>query len=189
MAVHHRSILWHLLFWLLHYHVMPTTAQLETVSIAVNHPHTCVRKCLWYVGLDNDMGSMMKCATPYANDCYCATAAASASRATSWVSQCASSRCPEGDLTQDLSAMGSIYASYCMEAGFTQPGATNWFDPQAVTTTTPASPGSKTPPGAPATTTELTIVTEVSKSGGAANPTLGKCRLGLLMMVPLAVLS
>jgi hypothetical protein len=112
----------------------------------------------------------MKCAVPYANDCYCATPAPSATRAASWISKCASSKCAEGDLSRDVSAMGSVYASYCMEAGFTQPGATSWFDPLAVTTTS-ASPRSTSPPGAPATTTQPPISTETSRSG-AANPTL-----------------
>jgi len=184
MAVHLRSTLLPLLLWLLP-HALPTTAQVTTVSITVNYPHTCVRRCLSSPGVYEDMGSIMKCATPYANDCYCATLAPSASRAASWVSQCVSSRCAEGDLSMDLSAMGSVYASYCMGAGLTQPGATNWFNPQAVTT--PASPGRTDPPSAPATTTELTVVTETSRSG-AVNPTLSEY-WGLLMVVCVVVLS
>lgn len=173
MAVHRISGLLPFLLLLLHHQVEPTTAQLDTVSLTVDYPHSCVKRCLWYpnvVGVDvDDIGSIMKCAAPYANDCYCATPAPSATRAASWISKCASSKCAEGDLSRDLSAMGSVYASYCMEAGFTQPGATNWFDPLAVTTS--ASPRSTSPPGAPATTAQLPTVIQTSRSG-AANPTL-----------------
>ncbi len=166
-------------------------AAIDTVSLTVDYQHTCVKRCLLYpgvVGQDvDDMGSIMKCATPYANACYCATASASASRASSFVSVCASSKCAGGDLSQDLSALESVYASYCMAAGFTQPGATDWYTPANGATKTDASatPGSTGSSGPPATTTQVTVVTETS-SNSAADQTRGKY-LGLLVAAVLVM--
>src|SRR5262245_3345390 len=100
------------------------TMAADTVSISgvINGQHRCVQYCLYVPGVYDDMGSAMKCATPYANNCYCATAAAPASSASSWVTACASTSCAGGDFNNDLKIMESIYASYCMGAGYTQPG-------------------------------------------------------------------
>ena len=174
-----------ILTWLLYHQPLAVTA-VEYVSLTIRYPHSCVSKCLSYPGLLDDMGSIMKCGTPYANDCYCATPAASATRASSWVTACVSTACAAGDFSQDLSAMGSIYASYCMGAGFTQPGATNWFNPAAATTG--ASPGSTGGAGPPPTITDVSVVTETSANSGSGQ-TPGKFLLSLLMIAPLVVLS
>ena len=69
------------------------------------------------------------------------------------MTECASESCAPGDIPQDITAMQSIYASYCMGAGFTQPGATAWFNP-AIATASTTTGGS-----VPATTTVVDVVT------------------------------
>ena len=77
----------------------------------------------------------MSGATPFANNCYCATAAASATKATSFIPSCASSLCAGGDVSDDMAAMKSIYASYCGcwfhpagHDGLVYPGSDNHYD-------------------------------------------------------------
>lgn len=148
-------------------------AAAQTVSINndLNVGHGCVSNCLiytYYVG--DDIGDALKCGTPYDNDYYCATASASASVATSWLDNCASVSCAAGDLTRDLSTMQSIYASYCQNAGFTQPGATAWYNPSTATSTTSeaatAEPSRTATSGPPQTTTQLTVVTQTTTGDG-----------------------
>ncbi|KAF7542926.1 hypothetical protein G7Z17_g11163 [Cylindrodendrum hubeiense] len=158
----------------------------ETVSIsaAIDEGHDCISQCLYYT-LVSDMGEAMGCDNPYENNCYCATQAASATIADDWMSKCASSKCGKGDLTLDLSSMQSIYGSYCMGAGFTQPGATNWYNPAEATTepepsstgssdsssesdSVDAEPSSTVDSGSVATTTQLTIVTQTTEGGAGA---------------------
>ncbi|RSL55879.1 hypothetical protein CEP54_009138 [Fusarium duplospermum] len=153
------------------------SADFESVTISRdldNVVHTCVSKCLYYT-IYSDMGKAMGCDDPYDNNCYCATASASASQADAWMSKCASNTCSAGDRSRDLSSMQSIYASYCMGAGFTQPGATNWYNP-AEATEEPQSPSgedddstnaepSKTVDSAVETTTQMTIVTQTTEGG------------------------
>ncbi|AEO62962.1 uncharacterized protein THITE_2141166 [Thermothielavioides terrestris NRRL 8126] len=125
-------LLFRLLCLLLHVQAL---LALETVSeFGEDWPHTCVQNCLgrWPMEYSN-VGSELKCDEPFYNDCYCATAAASASKASSFLEACASTACRGGDFSLDLSAMESIYASYCMANGFTQPGATNWYNPATAT--------------------------------------------------------
>lgn len=71
--------------------------------------------------------------------------------------------------------MRSFYASYCMDNGFTQAGATAWV-PAAATSSVKSSDtsGDKAEPtatgdsGAPQTTTQLTIVTATTGASGAS---------------------
>jgi hypothetical protein len=107
---------------------LPLVLSIETVSILSQYPsnqHGCVTRCI-YTYYASDIGNALKCGSPYDNNCFCNTAPASASAASSWLTACGSSSCSAGDLTADLTSMHSIYASYCMNAGFTQPGATDW---------------------------------------------------------------
>ncbi|KAG9503120.1 hypothetical protein J7337_005959 [Fusarium musae] len=111
------------------------SADFESVTISANLDnvgHTCISKCLYYTVL-SDMGRAMGCDDPYDNNCYCATAAASANKADGFMSKCATSLCSAGDRSRDLTSMQSYYASYCMGAGFTQPGATEWYNPAEAT--------------------------------------------------------
>lgn len=169
----------------------------ETVSkFGEDWPHSCVQYCLGrWPSLYDNIGEALECGKPYYNNCYCATAAASASRATSFLASCASQSCAGGDLTVDLSAMQSNYASYCMENGFTQPGATAWYNPGATETRDPA-PGStgKTDPGPASTTTRVSVVTHTttsdSESGGKpSSQPWGKCLLPLAVVVAALLLQ
>lgn len=173
----------------------------ETVTISSlldNVGHTCVSKCLYYT-IFSDLGGAMGCEDPYDNNCYCATASASASVADGWMSKCASSTCGRGDLTLDLSSMQSIYASYCMGAGFTQPGATKWYNPAETTTEAEpsstessgsdnAEPSRTADSGSAETTTQVTIVTQTTEGGAGATKSLGKFML-LMATVPLLLLQ
>jgi hypothetical protein len=167
---------------------------IETVSITSFYPanqHQCVTDCI-YADILTNIADALHCATPYANDCFCNTGSASASVATSWLSDCASSYCSAGDLSDDLTSMQSIYASYCIAAGFTQPGATDWYNPARQTATTMASPAQTAALGATATTTQVTVVTQTAPStgGSAVTQPQGKFLLLLAMvMVPLALLQ
>lgn len=164
-----------------------------------NVVHTCVSKCLYYT-IVSDMGKAMGCDDPYDNNCYCATASASASQADAWMSKCASKTCSAGDRSRDLSSMQSIYASYCMGAGFTQPGATNWYNPAEATEepqspsgeddddSTNAEPSKTADSGSVETTTHLTIVTQTTEGGAGPSKSRGKFLL-LMATVPLLLLQ
>ncbi|KAJ4315354.1 hypothetical protein N0V84_008430 [Fusarium piperis] len=154
------------------------SADFESVTISRNLDnvgHTCISKCLYYT-IVTDMGKAMGCDDPYDNNCYCATASASASQADAWMSKCASNTCSAGDRSRDLSSMQSIYASYCMGAGFTQPGATNWYNPAEATEepeatsgdsndSSNAEPSNTVDSGSAETTTRMTIVTQTTEGG------------------------
>lgn len=174
---------------------------LESASISANLKgvgHTCVSKCLYYTVL-SDMGKALGCDTPYDNNCYCATAAQSASAAGEHMERCASSMCGAGDLKLDLSTMQSIYGSYCMAAGYTQPGATRWYNPaeatqepksEAAETTASdkdAKPSQTPKDDTPMTTTQFNVVTQTTDGNGATRPR-GKFLL-LLVTVPLIFLQ
>lgn len=155
--------------------------------------HYCVTECLY--NYDKDMGEAMGCGVPYENNCYCATAAASASKADGFMSKCVSSLCSEGDLAGDLISMQSYYASYCMAAGFTQPGATGWYNPAEATeeaTADNSDTGSDTQPsrtansGIGATSTRMTVITQTAEDGAVR--TQGKFLL-LMVTVPLLLLQ
>ncbi|KPM39063.1 hypothetical protein AK830_g7478 [Neonectria ditissima] len=161
-------------------------ADTVTISEALDTAgHSCISKCLYYTYL-TDMGKAMGCGAPYDNNCYCATASASATVADGFMSKCASSLCQRGDYTLDLSSMQSYYGSYCMAAGYTQPGATEWYNPaEATSESEPASstgssdssnnsddsdaePSKTLNSGAVETTTQLTIVTQTTEGGAGA---------------------
>lgn len=151
-----------------------TPLAIQTVSeFGQDWPHECVQICLGRYPLAySNVGGALQCGTPFYNDCYCATAAASATKVTSVLAACASTSCGAGDLSDDLSAMQSKYASYCMANGFTQPGATNWYNPAATTAAAPSpspAPGNTGAPGpAPSTTTQLSLVTHTAPAGSGA---------------------
>ncbi|KAF4943938.1 hypothetical protein FGADI_13019 [Fusarium gaditjirri] len=143
------------------------SADFESVTISANLDnvgHTCISKCLYYTVL-SDMGRAMGCDDPYDNNCYCATAAASTNKADGFMS--------------NLTSMQSYYASYCMGAGFTQPGATEWYNPDEATeepTNEPtaessgdsdAKPSRTANSGGDATSTHMTIVTQTAEDGAS----------------------
>ncbi|RKK20042.1 hypothetical protein BFJ68_g1794 [Fusarium oxysporum] len=157
------------------------SADFESVTISANLDnvgHTCISKCLYYTLL-SDMGRAMGCDDPYDNNCYCATAAASANKADGFMSKCATSLCSAGDRSRDLTSMQSYYASYCMGAGFTQPGATEWYNPAEATEeptnepTAESDGGSDARPsrtansGGDGTSTHMTIVTQTAEDGAS----------------------
>ncbi|KAK3293177.1 uncharacterized protein B0H64DRAFT_403675 [Chaetomium fimeti] len=140
----------------------------ETVSkFGEEWPHPCVRNCLGNVPDYDNIGSALQCGTPFYNECYCATATASASKATSFLESCASAWCNGGDVTVDLRAMQSNYASYCMENGFTQPGATAWYN--SATETGAPAPGSTGETDPASTTTRVSMVTQTTPSDSSGD--------------------
>ncbi|KAI8710389.1 hypothetical protein NCS52_01575400 [Fusarium sp. LHS14.1] len=53
--------------------------------------YECISSCIHYpgvVGEAADIGTALACGTPYENDCYCATASASASAVSSFIDDC-----------------------------------------------------------------------------------------------------
>ena len=172
-------------------------AEFESVSISSNLDnvgHTCISKCLYYTVV-SDMGKAMGCDSPYENNCYCATAVASVSQADAFMSKCVTSRCSAGDRARDLTSMQSYYASYCMAAGFTQPGATEWYNPAEATeeaTADNSDAGSDAQPsrtansGIDATSTRMTVITQTAEDGAVR--TQGKFLL-LMVTVPLLLLQ
>ncbi|RGP64735.1 hypothetical protein FSPOR_7671 [Fusarium sporotrichioides] len=170
----------HLLSFLLASLPLALSADFESVTIGSNLDnvgHTCISKCLYYTVL-SDMGRAMGCDDPYDNNCYCATAAASASQADNFMSKCATSLCSAGDRARDLTSMQSYYASYCMGAGFTQPGATEWYNPAEATEEateaataessdgrSDARPSRTADSGGDATSTRMTVVTQTAEDG------------------------
>jgi len=157
---------------------------ITTVSINTLFPgnqHACVTRCI-YGNYYGDVGSVLSCGSPYANDCFCNTISASAAAATSFLEACGSSSCAAGDLSDDVNSMLSIYASYCEGAGFTQPGATLYYN--TATQTARPGPTPTTGTGATLTTTQETVVTQTaaSSTGGlSATPPQGKFLLLLAM--------
>lgn len=124
------------------------------------------------------------------------------------MSRCASSRCAAGDYSRDLSSIESFYGSYCLAAGFTQPGATEWYTPadateapesdastsaEEKTTAKPSQTADRNDPektadsDEPERTTQLTIVTQTTEPNGA---TASRSKFLLLsVMVPLLLLQ
>ncbi|KAF4990455.1 hypothetical protein FGRMN_8448 [Fusarium graminum] len=157
------------------------SANFESVTISENLrnvAHTCISKCLYYT-VFFDMGQAMGCDDPYDNNCYCATAAASASKADGFMSKCATSLCSAGDRSRDLTSMQSFYGSYCMGAGFTQPGASEWYNPAEATEeptaeasesdreSSNARPSRTANSGGDPTSTHMTIVTQTAEDGAS----------------------
>jgi hypothetical protein len=111
-------------------------AQQETVSINVRAGHSCVSSCVYRPGSfsgQDGIEQAIGCDVPVANNCYCPTAATRLSKVDAYVSECATSRCGSGDVPGDVSIMKSIYASYCVGAGFVQPLLSTWYIPAATT--------------------------------------------------------
>ncbi|KAH8889980.1 hypothetical protein GQ53DRAFT_619148, partial [Thozetella sp. PMI_491] len=98
-------------------------------SVLPTNQHNCVSDCLAcpYNYICAGIGKGLSCAKPYMNNCFCATESSWASQASSFITACASSSCSAGDVSFDITAMQSMYQSYCMNSGFTQPGGTNWY--------------------------------------------------------------
>ena len=191
----------------------PTRA-IVPVSIATMIPtteHVCVTRCLYYFWWGNyyGVGEPLSCGVPYDNDCWCATNSASASKARSYITSCASTFCAAGDFSNDLTSIHSVYASYCMNAGYTQPGATDWYTmggPKSSTTSPTTSPATspttspttspmpqQTPSsGATQTTTQLVVVTQTvpaspASLGTQSSQPQSKWLLLLLLAWPLAI--
>jgi hypothetical protein len=147
----------------------------EVISITFTWVHDCAGECIDAQGYDiATLADVINCDYPVYNYCYCPTDTESIDSIRSWLSQCVSMRCSAGDFSTDVSAVESGYASYCIEAGYSQSGATTWFEPTptqtAVSTSTEATPGAS-----PGTTTLLTVVTqtatptEIANSGGSSS--------------------
>ncbi|KAF4452725.1 hypothetical protein F53441_4436 [Fusarium austroafricanum] len=183
----------------------------ESVTISANLDnvaHTCISKCLFYTVL-SDIGRAMGCDDPYDNNCYCATAAASASKADGFMSKCATSLCSAGDRSRDLTSMQSYYASYCMGAGFTQPGATEWYNPAEATKEpkedasadsrgdSEAKPSRTANSGSDATSTKMTIITQTAEDGASRTQASAKkdddgssaVKIGLGVAVPVVLIA
>ena len=166
---HQRSV-----FVLLSFLLSLARAQ-NLLSIGSNIPdrgHGCLSKCIFYPGVYNDIATTLRCATPVENECYCATETASASAVSAWIDKCAKSQCAAGDLNRDVTSMRSIYAGYCMAAGFTQPIVSEWHTTEEDTSTadndeskTAAEPSRTDEGGAPVTSTRHTVVTKTADSG------------------------
>ncbi|KAK3335832.1 hypothetical protein B0T19DRAFT_395643 [Cercophora scortea] len=157
--------------------ILPVAA-LEEVSIysalTKIEYHFCISKCLVpYRYSSDDLGDALSCDTPYANPCYCATGTAAAQTASSFIASCGSSVCAAGDAEVDITSMHSLYASYCINAGWTPVGATAWYNPASTTTSLPTpNGGDEQPTPAPTpggTVTRVTVVTQtVSNSAAVA---------------------
>lgn len=152
---------------------LPQILAIESVTISraiPNGGHRCVSRCV-YSTLIGDIGDALDCGTPYDNNCFCATGSAAFTAAGDHFDACASTYCSAGDISQDLLSMKSIYASYCMGAGYTQPGATAWFAPAEETGSSDdnePAPSQTDENSAPARTkTEVTFVTETTESAAA----------------------
>lgn len=164
--------------------LIPLCLSIETVSIEFTKQHACISSCLImsdpFYG-KTDIASAMGCKAPLDNSCYCATATESVAKASSWMDKCASSACGSGDLTQDINSMHVIYASYCVRAGLTQPGATELLAQLT------SSAGITTSP--PVTTTELTLVTKTSApvNSGGKSPTPPQGKWLLLIAIAAVV--
>ncbi|GKU05974.1 hypothetical protein FLAG1_08896 [Fusarium langsethiae] len=139
------------------------SADFESVTIGSNLDnvgHTCISKCLYYTVL-SDMGRAMGCDDPYDNNCYCATAAASASQADNFMSKCATSLCSAGDRARDLTSMQSYYASYCMATEEATEAATA----ESSDGRSDARPSRTADSGGDATSTRMTVVTQTAEDG------------------------
>ncbi len=103
-------------------------------------------------------------------------------KASSFLNNCAKSNCAAGDFTRDSSILLHVYATYCYNAGFTQPGlvaivtsaAADESEANPKPTSAPKgasdSQPSRTADGdTPATSTRTTIVTETKDSGATGS--------------------
>jgi hypothetical protein len=152
--------------------VQQIQAAIDSFSLTITSQHPCVDTCL--VGdkgdyaVSGNMLAALGCQTPFDNHCYCATATSASSKVTSFISKCATSSCGAGDVDQDVTIMQSIYASYCLQAGYSQATTT------ATTTTTPI--GQATSPGSFATTVTRTIgITGAAQPNGELH-SVGGCQ-------------
>ncbi|KAH6686424.1 hypothetical protein F5X68DRAFT_240714 [Plectosphaerella plurivora] len=150
--------------------ISPVTAN-DPVSITVSHIHRCVTSCVYRLGLNTDIGDILRCGTPYLNDCYCPTATPALREVESYATACASEKCEAGDQSHDVSGIKFAYASYCAGAGYNQ-GLEAWFAP-AEATTEPEAPATATQGAADGgagdvvTTTQLTVVTQTTAGNDA----------------------
>jgi hypothetical protein len=148
----------------------------DPVSLTVSHIHRCVTSCVFRSGsLNTDIGDILRCGSPYLNDCYCATATPALREVESYATACASAKCEAGDFSHDLSGIKSIYASYCAGAGYEQ-GLEAWFAP-AEATSEPEAPATTTQEAAGGdvvTTTQLTVVTQTTAGNDADTLSRGK---------------
>lgn len=148
----------------------------DPVSITVSHIHSCVTDCAYRpLRVVTDIGDILRCGTPYLNDCFCPTEQADLSRVESFATACASKSCEAGDHSYDVSGIKAAYASYCAGAGYDQ-GLEAWFAP-AEATTEPDPPKTATTDSNGdnvETTTQLTIVTQTTAGNDAGTLSRGK---------------
>jgi hypothetical protein len=158
----------------------------DTLSITFNWVHDCAGECIDAQGHPiTTLADVLNCDFPVYNFCYCPTNTQSIDSIRSWLSQCVSTRCGTPDFSIDVSAVESGYASYCIAAGYSQSGATTWFEPTstqtAVSTSTEAGPS-------PGTTTQVTTATHTALSSGTSESRPQGKYLLLLAIVPLVLL-
>ncbi|KAI9163045.1 hypothetical protein HJFPF1_04643 [Paramyrothecium foliicola] len=168
---------------------LPSATAIEPVTISRDLPrggHVCVTRCV-YSTLVGDVATALGCALPYDNECFCATQSDAFIAASSHFEDCATLRCSAGDISRDVSSMKSIYASYCLGAGYTQPGATDWVPAGATTATgddpqetgigdnngtedpAPSQSDNSDPPAR--TSVQLTIVTQTTTDSAGSTVT------------------
>ncbi|KAN0083894.1 hypothetical protein V8E54_002982 [Elaphomyces granulatus] len=136
----------------------------DTVSITFTWIHTCAGYCLDGQGYDDgDLVHVVSCDSPVYNYCFCPTDTKSIDSIRSWLSQCVSAGCHAPDFTTDVSAVESGYASYCIEAGYSQSGATTWFEPTPTPAPTQAPVPTSTEGASPGTMTLVTVVTSTTE--------------------------
>jgi hypothetical protein len=175
---------------------LPQIMAFESISISRALPtsvHACATNCVYH-SLLQDVGNALGCDTPRDNRCYCATPQESVDVANDWLTSCASSRCSSGDVTLDISTMRSIYASYCVNAGFIQTGVDGWYSAEPTNVPSGGTDDDDLPsktgpqPGQQGTKTEVSIVTETVDNGAGKTLEDGKSLL-LAAMVTLLLLQ
>lgn len=175
------------------YPILSLTASVTIDNDVPYEAHDCVEICLDSQGSfqnEDDIGHILECGSPYNEACYCATESASASAVSNFINDCASKRCAKGDMTRDISTIRSIYASYCSQAGFTQPLVSEWYTnaggPDETATST-AEPSQTQESGAAGTITDTTLVTQTAASEDGATGSRGEFLLAAVL-VPAAVM-
>lgn len=182
------------------------TTQFLSIDEKFNNVHACVSRCLDAINY-NDVIEALSCGSPVDNACYCPTETSSISKATSFLASCATASCAAGDLKRDEPFMLGMYATYCYEAGFTQPGLEPTEAPSTATSDSPpsaepSSTQSSAPKGSNSqpsmtegdgsgagTSTQMTIVThtqesDATKSQGTFQP---RSLVAVLVLIQLCV--
>ena len=142
----------------------------DVLSLTFTWVHDCAAECLDNHGHGiQTLANVLNCDSPVYNFCYCPTDTKSINSIRSWLSQCVSTRCDSPDFSVDVSAVESGYASYCIDAGYSQSGATTWFQPTPTQAAVSTSATQASPGASPGTTTLVTVVSQTATLTGTAN--------------------